>query len=77
MLPIGIDGLAGVSAMETNAGAATVSRVEPWIEPESAWIVVPPWLALLAIPALFMEAMLEADELQVTEPVRFCVLPSV
>ena len=77
VLPIGMDGLAGVRAMETNAGAVTVRRVEPWIEPESAWIVVPPWLTLLANPLLLMEATPVADELQVTEPVRFCVLPSV
>jgi hypothetical protein len=42
VLPIEIEGFAGVIAMDTSVTAVTVSAVEPWIEPEVAVIVVPP-----------------------------------
>ncbi len=42
VLPLGTDGLAGVTAIETNAGAVTVSVVEPFIDPDVAVIVLVP-----------------------------------
>ena len=61
--------------METNTGGVTVRTVEPFMEPKAAWIVVLPWPALLAKPVGAMDAMPEADELQVTEAVTSRVLP--
>ena len=40
--PSAIDGLAGVTAIETSAGCVTVRVVDPLTVPEVAWIVVTP-----------------------------------
>ena len=73
--------LAGVTAMETRAAADTVSDVEAVTVPEVAVMVVVPTPTLVARPSVpvapLMVAMPVADELHVTVPVRFCVLPSV
>lgn len=42
VVPSAKDGLAGVTAIETSAGAPTVRLVEPAIEPELAVIDVDP-----------------------------------
>jgi hypothetical protein len=79
--PSGIEGVAGVTAIETSAGAVTASAVEPVTPPDTAVIVVAPWPVLLAKPWLPPELLIVAaavfDELQVAEAVRFCVLPSL
>ena len=73
--------MAGVTASEAKAAALTVRVVEPETEPEVAVIVVEPLPTLLARPWLPAELLIvatpAADELQLTELVRFCVLPSV
>ena len=73
--PAVIEGLAGVTAIDTNVGAVTVSVVEPLIEPEVAVIVVLPCATLVARPAALMVATLVDEEFQVTESVRFSVEP--
>jgi hypothetical protein len=73
--PAATDGLAGVTAIDTSVGAVTVRPVEPLMEPDVAWMVVLPVDALVARPALLIDAIAELVELQVTELVRFCVLP--
>ena len=72
-----MEGLAGVTAIETNAGAVTVSTVEPLIALDFAWIVELPCVMLVAKPKLFMVATPAAEEFQVTVLERFCILPSV
>ena len=67
----GIDGLAGVTAIDTNVGAVTVKPVEPLIGPEVAWIVVLPVVTPVARPPLVIVATAVFEELQVTVLVRF------
>jgi len=56
---------------------ATVSTVEPEIDPEVAWIVVFPAATLVARPLLVIAAMAGVREVQVTVLVKFWVLPSL
>ena len=72
---MGIEALAGETAIETSAGAATVNAAEPLMVPEVAVIVAAPCAAPVARPAALMLAFALAT--QVTELVRFCVVPSV
>ena len=65
------EGLAGVTAMDTNVAAVTVSVVEPLIEPEVAVIAVVPCVELVAKPAALIVATLVVPELHVTVEVRF------
>ena len=79
--PAAMEGLAGVTAIETSTGASvTVSVVEPVTEPALALMVVTPTAAGRAIPwlltSLVMEAIPVEDELH-TADCRLCVLPSV
>jgi hypothetical protein len=68
---------AGVTAIETKAGALTVKPVEPTIAPRLAVIVTDPGATLVPRPEAFTVATAEFIEPQVTELVRFCSLPSV
>ena len=76
--PRTIEGLAGETAMDTSD--MTVKTVEPEIFPDLAVIVVVPAAFEVAFPfnpaALLMVATDPAEELQVTDVVRFCVLLS-
>ena len=73
----GIDGFAGVTAMDCNVAAVTVSTVEPVTPPELALIVLVPTPAPVANPPATMVATELGDDVHVTEPVRFCVLLSL
>ena len=75
--PAAMDGLTGVTAMETRTGAVTVRVVEPKMFPEVAEMVDEPVVTAVASPALVIVATEEVPELHVTLPVRFCVLPSL
>lgn len=75
--PAGIEGIAGVTAIETKDGAVTVSLVEPLTVPTDAEIVLFPAPRLAATPPFAIVATFPALELQAAEPVRSCVLPSV
>src|SRR5580704_3375776 len=70
VVPVAIEGLAGVTAMEAKTGAPTFRVVDPVIAPNAASIVVLPWLAPVARPAAVIPATPVADELQVTDAVR-------
>ena len=59
------------------AGAITNKLADPVIEPDSALIVAGPVAIAVARPALLMVAKSVGEELQATELVTFCVLPSV
>src|SRR6266478_1851567 len=77
VVPLGIEGLAGVTAMDTSVATVTVSVVEPVTLPEVAWMVALPVPAAVASPAVLLLATVALSEVQVTELVRFCVLVSL
>ena len=63
--------------IEVKIAGVTVRFVEPLIAPEVAVIVVVATPTPVATPLLVMVAAELFEELQMTELVRFCVLPSV
>ena len=65
-----MEGLAGVTAIDTSTGAVTVRIVEPEMEPEVALTVVVPAVSEVARPALTV-ATAGALEDQVAVLVRF------
>jgi len=81
VVPRAIDGVAGVTAIETSAAALTVNVVDPVTEPEVAVMFAIPWPWLLANPwepeVLLIVATAVASELHCTVVVMFCVLLSV
>ena len=77
VVPSGMDGIAGVIAIETNCAGATVRVVDPVIEPELARIVVFPKSTLLARPAAEIIATVLSDDDQVTTELKSWVLPSL
>ncbi len=72
-----IEGFVGVTVIETSVGAVTVNSVESKIVPDVALIVEEPVPTPLASPAVLIVATVLVAELQVTLPVRFCVLLSL
>jgi hypothetical protein len=76
VVPRAIEEPAGVTAIETKLGWATESTVNPVIEPETALMVALPIPVPVANPLLSMVATPGAEEVQPTELVRSCVLPS-
>jgi hypothetical protein len=76
-MPCTIELLAGVIATDTNTAAVTPNPVEPLIDPELAWIVVLPTPTPVVKPVPVIVATPVLLELQVTEVVRFTVLPSL
>ena len=66
--------------MDTSVAAVTVSVVDPDVLPDVAVIVVVPAATDVARPlepaALLMVATPAVNEFQVTDVVRFCVVPS-
>jgi hypothetical protein len=81
VVPSAIDAAAGVTAIDTNDAAVTVTVVDPLIEPVVAVIVAVPSPTLLASPCvgavLLIVAAAGVSELHCTVSVMFCVLPSV
>ncbi len=76
--PLAMEGLLGVTAMETKVGAVTVSTAVLLVmPPEVAVILELPTLKPVATPLALMEATAPLLEFQVTELVRSCVLLSV
>ena len=75
MVPRGIEGAAGVTAMERSVKGTTVKVVEPLMFPERALIVAVPSPVLIAKPEVAMMATEVFEEPQATEAVMFCVLP--
>jgi hypothetical protein len=75
LLPAATDTEAGVTAIDVNTAAVTVSVAEPLIVPDVAVIVADPCATLVASPPVFTVAIDVADELQVTVLVRVCCVP--
>src|ERR1051326_1546921 len=67
----------GVTAMDVNTAAVTVRVVEPVTAPDVARMVELPTPVPVASPAEVIVAALVFVEVQVTVPVRFCVLLSL
>src|SRR5438874_5746511 len=74
----GMEGLAGVRAMETRLVPAlpTVTILEPPNDPERAEMLTTPVATPVATPAAVTEATLGSEELHWTVEVRSCVEPS-
>src|SRR3954447_13948885 len=68
MLPVGV---------KVTGGAKIVSAVEPLMEFAAARMVVTPGCTPVDKPAFLMVATARLVEVHVTDPFRFCVLPSV
>ncbi len=81
VVPKAMDELDGFTVIETRAATLTVRVVEAEIEPDAAEMLELPSATLVAKPwapgALPMVATEALDEAHWTEPVMFCVLPSV
>src|SRR5262249_19848727 len=81
VVPRAIDGLVGVTPMETSCAAVTARVVDPDRVPKVAVIVVEPTATLVASPslppALVTVAAAASDDDQVTLAVRSCVVVSV
>src|ERR1700683_201795 len=81
IVPNAIDGVAGVTVIDTSVAAVTVSSVALLTVPEVAVIFALPSPTLLASPcvgaALLIVATPGVSELHCTVSVMFCVLPSV
>ena len=75
--PLAIEGLAGVTAIETRVAEPTVSTVDPDTDPEVALITLVPTPAPVARPPAVMVAVEMVADAQLTEAVRFCVLLSL
>jgi hypothetical protein len=75
--PLVIDGFAGVTAIDCNVAAVTVSKVEPLIEDDVALIVEVPTPAPVARPVALIVAVVVVPDDHVTVDVRFCVVPSL
>jgi hypothetical protein len=80
-VPSAIDGVAGVTAIDTSAAAVAVSVVEPITVPDVAVIVAVPSVMVVACPIVAPASLIGATagvpELHCTVSVMFCVLPSV
>jgi hypothetical protein len=75
--PLMIEGFAGVTAIDCNVAAVTVSTVEPEIDDDVAVMVEVPTPAPEARPAALIVAVAVVPEDQFTVDVRFCVEPSL
>jgi hypothetical protein len=75
VVPLVIEGFAGVTAIDTNVGAVavTVRVVEPLTAPEAALIVLVPVPTAFANPPAAIVATLVVCEVHVAVLVRFCV----
>ena len=76
VVPLAMEALIGVTEMDTST-AVTVRLVEPVTAPDTAWMEVVPTPMPVASPPLVIVAAAVLVELQVTEAVRFVVLPSL
>ena len=64
-----------MTAIDFRVCPVTVNVADPEIVPEVAVIVALPCASDDASPALFTLATVPDDEVQVTDVVRFCVVP--
>jgi hypothetical protein len=74
VLPAGAESVPGVTAIEVNTAAVTVSVADPEIDPTFAIIVALPCARAVASPPLTV-AIAGFEEVHVAVLVRFCVVP--
>jgi hypothetical protein len=77
VVPSGIDGIAGVTAIETSTAGVTVTVVDPEIAPNVAVTLLWPKPALPTSPGPFTVAIVLSAVFQVAEVVTSIVLPSL
>jgi hypothetical protein len=77
VVPGAIDGVAGVTAIDTSVATVVVSVADPLTEPDVAVMVAVPCATLVARPVGVMVATAGVLELHCREPLMFCVLPSL
>lgn len=77
VLPTSSDGLLGLTTMPVKTAAVTVRIAELLTDPNDAVIVLWPGANPVASPLELIAATEDVREPQVTEAVRFCVLPSL
>ena len=76
--PFGIEGFAGVTAMETNEAPVTLKTAGGLVmAPELAVMLVEPAVSAVASPEPLMVATAVFEEAQVAVLVRLAVLPSL
>jgi len=75
-VPLAIERLGAVTAIETSVAAVTVKVADPLTAPETALMLLVPVPTAVTIPPEVTVATLVVCELQVTELVIFCVEPS-
>jgi hypothetical protein len=75
--PLAIDGFTGVTVIDCSVALPTIRTVEPTTDPNVALIVLVPTPMPVASPPGLIVATESVAEPQVTELVRFCMLPSV
>src|SRR5213593_716693 len=76
VVPLAIDGFAGVTAIDTNAAGPTVRLVLPVTTPKVALIWELPWAAPVASPPAATVATALFDETQAAELVTTSIVPS-
>lgn len=76
MVPIPTDGADGVTEMAVSVAAETVRVAFPAMLPDVAVMVADPAATPVASPAVLTVAIVVVDELQVTDEVISCVVPS-
>jgi hypothetical protein len=81
VVPSAIDGVPGVTTIDTSAAAVTVTVVDPMIEPDVAVMLAVPSPTLVAspvvAPVVLIVAVMGVSEVHCTVAVMSCVLPSV
>jgi hypothetical protein len=75
--PAATEAVGGVTAIEVNTAAVTVSAPEPLMVPDVAVMVELPCARLVANPALLTVAIVGFEDVQLAELVRFWVVPLV
>lgn len=80
-VPDAMDGVVGVTAIDSSVAVVTVNVVDPLIMPEVAVMFAVPWPTPLANPCVGETSLIVAtdgvSELHCAVSVMFCVLPSV
>lgn len=72
-----MDGLAGVTAIDTIVAGVTVRLLEPLIAPDVALMLVFPTATAVTSPVVDTVAVADEEELQLAVFVRSCILPSL